>query len=193
MVVNRPFQIRFIGRLVLFEVFTVLFTVLVAGFFTIYLFHRTLISRGVWGDTVMYYLLVLTAVLGLLALWRAVVQSHRIAGPLYRLEQAFTELAEGDLSVRVRIRRKDELLPFVRQFNTMLGFLSDRADQMADLTRELSDLADRRGDEQSASLLAELKEQLFETAKFRKELYSPTMGATLARPGAGPKETPDAP
>jgi len=43
--------------------------------------------------------------------------SHRIAGPLYRFEKSFDELAEGNLTHRFRLRNADELKPFAERLN----------------------------------------------------------------------------
>ena len=44
-----------------------------------------------------------------LCLLHSVVVSHRIAGPLLRFQQVFHDLAQGDLSQNVTVRRNDYL------------------------------------------------------------------------------------
>lgn len=50
----------------------------------------------------------------------SIYMSHRIAGPLYRLKTYFTELAKGDLSFEMRVRKGDELSDMVDEFNAMV-------------------------------------------------------------------------
>ncbi len=46
--------------------------------------------------------------------------THRLAGPLYRLHQSARELAQGNLTLRVRLRRGDELHELAHVANTAL-------------------------------------------------------------------------
>ncbi len=46
--------------------------------------------------------------------------THRLAGPLYRLHQSARELAQGNLTLRVRLRRGDELHELANVANTAL-------------------------------------------------------------------------
>ena len=45
--------------------------------------------------------------------------SHRIAGPVYRFERSAKVIAEGDLSLRIRLRKGDELQELADAFNQM--------------------------------------------------------------------------
>lgn len=46
--------------------------------------------------------------------------SHRIAGPLYRLEKDIAEVNNGNLNVEIRVRKKDELQELAKSLNQML-------------------------------------------------------------------------
>ncbi|MEC4688469.1 MAG: HAMP domain-containing protein [Nitrospirota bacterium] len=46
--------------------------------------------------------------------------THRLAGPLHRLHQSARELAQGNLTLRVRLRRGDELHELAHVANTAL-------------------------------------------------------------------------
>ena len=67
----------------------------------------------------------LLLVLVLLAL-HSVIVSHRLAGPLYRFRRVLETVAEGDLSVRAKIRRNDYLTKEVAVINEMIGALAKR-------------------------------------------------------------------
>ncbi|MCL5023251.1 MAG: methyl-accepting chemotaxis protein [Nitrospirae bacterium] len=58
--------------------------------------------------------------------------SHRIAGPLYRFEKSAEEITKGNLSFRIRLRKKDEGKELAGRMNTMIETLSDR---LADIGR----------------------------------------------------------
>lgn len=51
--------------------------------------------------------------------------SHRIAGPLYRLEKSLAEVGKGNLAVDVRLRKTDEIKALVGVVNNMIRNLRD--------------------------------------------------------------------
>ena len=54
-----------------------------------------------------------------LLLWGLFI-SHRIAGPIYRLEKELAKIAGGDFSLRIKLRRKDELVSIAEGINRVL-------------------------------------------------------------------------
>ena len=50
----------------------------------------------------------------------------RIAGPLYRIERELDRIGNGDLSVRLVLRRRDELKSLAEGINRMVGGLRER-------------------------------------------------------------------
>lgn len=51
--------------------------------------------------------------------------SHKMAGPVYRFEQACKAIAKGDFSQRVRLRKGDQFIELQDEFNAMM----DRVEQ----------------------------------------------------------------
>ena len=49
----------------------------------------------------------------------ALLFSHRIAGPVYRLERSLDEIARGNLALQIKLRRGDELQDLAEIINTM--------------------------------------------------------------------------
>ncbi len=49
-----------------------------------------------------------------------VFYSHRIAGPLYRMEQDIIRVLSGERNVTIRLRKKDKLKPFAEQLNRLI-------------------------------------------------------------------------
>ena len=78
----------------------------------------------------------------------SVYLTHRLAGPLYRFERHATDLAQGNLSLRIRLRQGDELQELARMINETIekldGTLADirdrEAGRQADLVRILQKL-----------------------------------------------------
>ena len=67
-------------------------------------------------------LLVVFLILGL----HSVLVSHRIAGPLYRFKATFNQVAQGDLSRVISIRKGDLLVNEQTKIEEMIGTLSSR-------------------------------------------------------------------
>lgn len=56
--------------------------------------------------------------------------SHRIAGPIYRIERSIAGVEQGDLTMRVYLRDKDEFKELGDLFNSMTGNLNDRVNKV---------------------------------------------------------------
>ena len=67
-------------------------------------------------------LLIVFVILGI----HSVLVSHRIAGPLYRFKATFNQVAQGDLSKVVAIRKGDLLVNEQNKIEEMIGTLSSR-------------------------------------------------------------------
>jgi len=67
-------------------------------------------------------LLIVFVILGI----HSVLVSHRIAGPLYRFKATFNQVAQGDLSKVVSIRKGDLLVNEQTKIEEMIGTLSSR-------------------------------------------------------------------
>ena len=49
----------------------------------------------------------------------ALISSHKIAGPIYRIEKDMSEIARGNLALRIKLRRGDELQDIADAINAM--------------------------------------------------------------------------
>lgn len=68
--------------------------------------------------------------------------SNRIAGPMYRIDKTLSALADGDLSVQITLREKDEFQYTADNFNGMIRTLRDRVRRIGQLNRHLSETFD---------------------------------------------------
>ncbi len=59
-------------------------------------------------------------IISILLLFWGLIISHRIAGPVYRLEQDLEKIAKGDFSLRIKLRKKDELSSIAEGINKVL-------------------------------------------------------------------------
>lgn len=62
----------------------------------------------------------------LLVIIISAIVSHRMAGPVYRFEQTCKEIAKGDFSQRVHLRKGDQLTDLQQAFNTMMDEVEKR-------------------------------------------------------------------
>lgn len=72
----------------------------------------------------------------LLAL-HSIVVSHRIAGPLYRLRRVLKAAAEGDLSVRVTIRKNDYLAKEADVVNELISAFTSKINRMQEQHKQM--------------------------------------------------------
>ena len=56
----------------------------------------------------------------LILLWAAVVISHRLSGPIERLKKEMDEIAQGNRSRRIKLRKNDDLKPVADSINKLL-------------------------------------------------------------------------
>jgi methyl-accepting chemotaxis protein len=52
--------------------------------------------------------------------------SHKIAGPLFRFEKELREIATGDLTKTIHLRKKDQITDMARELNTMTASLREK-------------------------------------------------------------------
>jgi len=65
----------------------------------------------------------------------SILLTHRIAGPMYRFEQAFNEMINGNIGYRIKLRKKDEgkeLAEKINRFNDMLSEKLKATNRLAD-------------------------------------------------------------
>jgi nitrogen fixation/metabolism regulation signal transduction histidine kinase len=54
-----------------------------------------------------------------------IVVTHKVAGPVFKMQRMFGQVGDGHFSVRERLRKGDEMLTFFDAFETMLKRLRD--------------------------------------------------------------------
>lgn len=63
--------------------------------------------------------------------------SHRIAGPLYRLERSMEKIAGGDLTLDTRLRKTDELKAIANSLNDLVSKLRESIEKSQKIIEEL--------------------------------------------------------
>jgi len=65
--------------------------------------------------------------------WGSIFLTHKIAGPLFRLQESFREVSEGNLQVRARLRKLDEAKDTAQSFNQMVEVLDQSVATMKNI------------------------------------------------------------
>ena len=77
-----------------------------------------------------------------LVVFLGIILSHRIAGPVTRMERFLNNVASGDLTGRLTLRPKDELIPLANGINavidTIKGNVLEKKARMNNVQQELS-------------------------------------------------------
>ncbi len=81
--------------------------------------------------------------LAVLFFWFSVRESHRIAGPAYRLGISIRRMSEGDYNFRIALRKADYLKPVANALNTLLEDLENRKMQTQKAYEKSKNLAER--------------------------------------------------
>ena len=101
--------------------------------------------------------LVVIAIIGIATIAVTLFTSHKIAGPLYRMDKDLQEVMNGNLKLRFNLRIGDEIKPLAASLDLMTQTLRARIDEMKKCVGEL----------ESRALNTELKEKL---AKLKEHL-----------------------
>ena len=80
------------------------------------------------GSSLITLFLIKIAICFIIILLFTALLSNKIAGPLYRFEEAFKQVARGDKKVRVSLRKGDTLRDLEKEFNNMMDILDNSDD-----------------------------------------------------------------
>lgn len=155
--IKKEFQTRFISRFCLPVIFTALIAAIVIYRFsgqsvvTVFENSRLMIKPGT--EFIMPGLILSTLIsiilVGIATMVIMFFASHRIAGPLYKVEKSLERMANGDLSFDIHFRRRDEVKKLADAFNMaslrLNALLGDMKQESARLDSAIDNLKDLAG------------------------------------------------
>jgi methyl-accepting chemotaxis protein len=104
-----------------------------------------------WGTTILKLVIILVIV-SIFIVGKGILLSHRIAGPIYHIQNDLKKIAEGDLLSETRTRSRDEFKALVDSMNEAKKTLAEKllisGDKINSLKRyveELENLIKERG------------------------------------------------
>lgn len=109
------------------------------------------------GNTVLVVCLEVVLIVGVW--WGSLFASHKIAGPVYVMVRQIEKLAEGDLTARVRLRRKDAFQVEAVAINQCIEELQNNLHEVSALARELEQQGSQ-GTEKQDALIKQLNQKL---------------------------------
>ena len=127
--VNKIFQLRYMGLVAipLIILLTALYYLIYYSVFTEMLIPEAIAVTLLPAMKKVNLILLATVPIFLFLILRtALVYSNRIIGPVRRLERELDKVIEGDYSVRLKTRHKDELRAFVNKINMLLEKVDKR-------------------------------------------------------------------
>ena len=78
----------------------------------------------------------------IISVFAAIIFSHKVAGPVYRLQQAAMQVVRGDLTSSVHLRRDDELKTLSSAFNSVVDNMQVLVVKDRKLITDLSSMTD---------------------------------------------------
>ncbi len=76
--------------------------------------------------------------------------SHKVAGPIYRLKRSLAEIADGNIQMTMKFRKRDELHDLaasvnlvIHEMRTLVGALQDGQETSSECIAELEQLLDK--------------------------------------------------
>lgn len=127
--VNKIFQLRYMGLVAipLILLLTALYYLIYYSVFTEMLIPEAIVVTLLPAMKKVNLILLATVPIFLFLILRtALIYSNRIIGPVRRLERELDKVIEGDYSVRLKTRHKDELRAFVNKINMLLEKVDKR-------------------------------------------------------------------
>ncbi|MBN1794550.1 MAG: HAMP domain-containing protein [Candidatus Omnitrophica bacterium] len=129
-IVNKKLQFQYVSFAIV--------PLIVGAAFVYYLIYLMTMNQMAIPEIILYYLvpamrrtnevLMVIAPLALIGLFVAtVLASHRLAGPLHRLDRELHRVASGDYSVRITFRKGDELSSLAHSLNSVLDVLEQKS------------------------------------------------------------------
>ena len=89
--------------------------------------------------------------------------SHKIAGPLFNFKKNLAEISRGDLTIRIRLREKDQCKALAEEINEMTSVMDAKVGIVKMKAAELSRLIDELSRNQEIQLSAqEMRRRLLE-------------------------------
>ena len=124
--IKKRFQLKLVAFVMLCSLFT---TALITYEFLsllqeIFIKHPALLQNvfAEGSSLVMFFVIKMVICFAIILLFASIL-SNKIAGPIYRFEEALKQVAKGNKKVRISLRQDDTLRDVEKEFNNMMDIL----------------------------------------------------------------------
>lgn len=144
--IDKEIQYRFIGAWFLMTIGFVLF-ILGVLYFSLKIIgvsvapHASNIARSLYIIISINALAIIVLVFGFF--FYSIRESHKIAGPAYRIGLSLKRIADGDINFRVTLRKADYFKPVAKNLNELLDDITTRNTTLTDALDKLQNLHER--------------------------------------------------
>ena len=132
-IAKHPLQHKFLGLIVI----SMLLPLVIVGGCLYYLMFQVMADQLAMPETIAenlmpvfykinFILMVSVPAIVVIVFIFATVLTHRLFGPLERLENVLRKIAQGDYSVRINMRKNDALKPAAESINTIIEKLEKK-------------------------------------------------------------------
>ena len=139
-IVDKKFQFKYLFNILILE----LIVAIVIFFASAYLFLFVIGQvQHFWGTTILKLVIILVIV-SIFIVGKGILLSHRIAGPIYHIQNDLKKIADGDLLSETKTRSRDEFKSLVDSMNEAKKNLAEKllisGDKINSLKRYLEEL-----------------------------------------------------
>jgi len=153
-IINKKYQFRYLFIIistmlismasVYFTVFYVIWNKVIDEFFFVPEASKKLADIFVQTSQLLVIPVILLAVIFTFA---GIILSHRVAGPIFRVECVARELAKGNLDIKIKFRKGDELQELADSLNGMITGIRSMVKEDKDITEKLIKISDKLGED----------------------------------------------
>jgi len=108
---------------------------------------------------------VVTVLVGLASVIVTLYTSHKIAGPIYRIEKDLEKVMLGDLRVKFNLRKNDQLQALAAMIEALVGNLGDDIKELRQVKSQLATIFEGMRHNADPASLAEVENKLQEIDK----------------------------
>lgn len=127
LLVNKPLQSKLILNISLVPALGLAVTAVVTAIYCTKLMDEAMATDSELPNLMpLFYLVIAFELLaGFFLLFNALKESHRIAGPAYRICKSIERIRSGDLAFTVKLRQRDHLTDVADELNRLLDYLNE--------------------------------------------------------------------
>jgi len=160
--IKKDFQLK----IILIILLTVIIFANISGIIIYSFFTRSLGTQAILdyvgardpSEIILQVILITEAIGIIVVFFITLFISHNLAGPIYKIEKTLSQVAEGDLSETINLRKGDEFQELAIELNSAIEGIREKVETMDSAVRELEKASTGLKDQQKDAVSGSLKE-----------------------------------